>query len=64
MLDRIMYQWERQRIEPPMEDDVPVHICQECGEDIYEGYDCFFLGGEYFCEECVRRSCKVAERED
>lgn len=44
--------------EPPS-----VFICSGCGKPIYEGDDYYDILGEQFCEECVIRSCRVAEYE-
>lgn len=35
--------------------------CSECGEKIYDGDDYYELINEYFCEECVSNSHKIAE---
>lgn len=27
--------------------------CVECSDDIFAGYDCYYINGEYYCEDCV-----------
>ena len=38
--------------------------CYECGEKIYDGDEYYDLGGNKFCEACVRGSYRTAEVED
>lgn len=45
--------------EPPV-----VHVCDQCGDPIYEGDDFYELNDEKWCEECVRDSRKTAELEE
>lgn len=35
--------------------------CAECGENILDGDEYYLLGGEYYCESCVRDSVRIAE---
>ena len=38
-----------------------VYICSGCGQDIYDGEDCWFIMGEQFCERCIDNARGVAE---
>jgi formylmethanofuran dehydrogenase subunit E len=35
-------------------------ICDECGEDIFEGEHVYMLGGHVYCEDCVEDSRREA----
>ena len=39
---------------PNADEPRAVHACAQCGEDILEGDDCYHIGEDYFCEDCVR----------
>ena len=46
----------------PNSDDLDIaHWCI-CGEEIYEGDDCYNVAGEIYCEKCVQST--IAELED
>lgn len=38
-----------------------VYSCTCCGETLYEGYEYYEVGGEPYCEDCVKP--RVAEAE-
>ena len=31
---------------------MPMGCCAECGEDFYEGDECFSIGGDIYCLDC------------
>ena len=35
--------------------------CDECGAEIYDGDDFYQIGGNNYCEACMRGSFKTAE---
>lgn len=49
---------------PNAEEEKTVHICMNCGEDIYEGDDYYDIDGEAWCEECIKDCKKTAELND
>lgn len=47
-----------------LDDAREVTYCAECGEAICEGYVFLRIGGEDFCESCVRQHWMIAEADD
>ena len=35
--------------------------CEECGEEIYDGDECYKIGDHIFCEACVKGGYRIAE---
>ena len=57
--NRAQREYENQ--EPP-EAKVSTY-CTVCGDEIYEGDDCYKVGGEYYCNNCVQPTT-APDRED
>ena len=48
----------------PRSEEEPILECSECEEGIFEGEDYYQIGDECYCEECIAKFKKVAERTD
>lgn len=48
MIKLVVDPWDRQQ-------DEPFTYCAECGGEIYEGEECYRIGGRYFCDNCVMK---------
>lgn len=38
--------------------------CAECRGDLHENEDCYYISGEYYCEECIRGARVTLDEED
>ena len=48
---------------PNAPDPIPVFICSECGQDIYEGVDYWDVLGEQYCEYCIDEAREIADHD-
>ena len=46
----------------PNAPEQPIYAeCDECGDTIYEGNECYEIGDHTFCVSCVENGYKIAE---
>lgn len=38
--------------------------CEECGKELYEGEDCHYIGGNYYCKDCIKASEVTLDTDD
>jgi len=56
---------EKERIKTDWQEKDIIHICDNCGADIYEGNEFYSLEGYNLCEECfdeIQRNEKAEHR--
>lgn len=41
-----------------------VGLCTNCGHEIYEGDDGYYVNDEWWCEECMNDCYRTAEADD
>ena len=48
---------------PNSDEAKPIHHCQKCGDDLYEGDVCYDVDGDIYCEDCGIRFRRIVIRQ-
>ena len=56
--------WENRREQYEGGDLTVVASCMDCGRDLYECEDCYYINGEYYCDDCIRDSAVTLDEVD